>query len=283
MAETWTEPIAYVAHAYGTAAYMDTYVGDNLKFLKKNIALESAVELTISSGAVTKSQAYHSIDTEGDTAEDDLDTISGTSEGNIIAIRAEHADRTVVLKNGIGNLILGADIYLDDTDKHVMLISDGTNLHLLFTARQVTFSVNAFQYPAPGTDWTSAITGATLVANKSTKKCWLPLNFLKIGDEIVSYKVVGDMHEEGGDTCTFDCKLVRVNKADPLTTTDVAGGGITQVTADGNFDAEATLTALETMATDKQYLLELNGTTSNVSGNEAIKVIGAEIKVWRLT
>jgi hypothetical protein len=279
----WTSVKDWDPNTILTAAQLDTYLSDNTDFLKKNIALESAVELTISSGAVTKSQAYHSIDTEGDASEDDLDTISGTSEGEIIIIRAEHADRTVVLKNGTGNLILGGDIYLDDTDKHVILISDGTNLHLLFTARQVTFMVNIFQYPAPGTDWTPAITGATLAANKSAKKCWLPLNFLKIGDGIVSYKVVGDMHEEGGDTCTFDCKLVRVNKADPLTTTDVAGGGITQVDADGNFDAEATLTDLETVATDKQYLLELEGTTSNVSTNEAIKVIGAEVKVWRLT
>lgn len=143
------------------------------------------------------------------------------------------------------------------------------------------FVANTFQYPAPGTDWTPAITGATLAANKSAKKCWMPLDFLKIGDEIVSYKIVGDMHEEGGDTCTFDCKLVRVNKADPITTTDVTGGGITQVAANGNFDSEATLSAVETVATDKAYLLELAGTTSNVSTNEAIKVMVAEVTVNR--
>jgi len=283
MAETWTEPIPYVAHAYGTAAYMDTYVGDNLKFLKKNIEFESPVEKTISSGAIAATQTYHSVDNEGDAASDELNTISGVPIGKILILCAAHTDRTVILKDGTGNLILGGDIYLDNTNKHVMLISDGTNLHLLYTARQVTFMVNAFQYPASGTDWTPAITGATLAANKSAKKCWLPLNFLKIGDEIVSYKIVGDMHKEGGDTCTFDCKLVRVNKADPLTTTDVAGGDITQVTGNENFDSEATLTALETVATDKQYLLELEGTTSSVSGNEFIKVIGAEVKVWRLT
>ena len=111
--------------------------------------------------------------------------------------------------------------------------------------------------------------------------CWLPLNFLKTGDSIISYRVVGDVHEEGGDTNTFDCKLIRINKADPLTTSDVAGGGITQVDANGNFDSEATLTAEEVVATDKQYALQLTGTTTTVSGNEFIKVIGAEVMVDR--
>jgi hypothetical protein len=279
----WTSVKDFEAHTYWNASDADTYISANTEFLKKNIAWETPVELTISSGAVTRSQSYHTIDTESDGATDDLDTISGTSEGEIICVRAEHTDRTVVLKNGTGNLVLGGDIYLDDTDKHIILISDGTNLHLLYTEREVTFMADAFQYPAPGTDWTPAITGAILANNKSAKKCWLPLNYLKIGDEIVSYKIVGDMHEEGGDTCTFDCKIVSVNKADPLTTTDITGGGISQVTADGNFDSEATLSSLETVATDKQYLLELEGTTSNVSENEFIKVMGAEVKVRRLT
>lgn len=143
------------------------------------------------------------------------------------------------------------------------------------------FTVNNFQYPAPGTDWTPALTGATLAANKAAKKAWIPLEFLKIGDEIVSYKLVGDVTEGGGDTVTLDCKLVRINKADPLTTSDVAGGGITQVTADGNFDSLATLGAVETVATDKQYALEILATTSNVSATEQVTVIGAELMVNR--
>jgi len=143
-----------------------------------------------------------------------------------------------------------------------------------------TILANTFICPVPGTDWTPQLEGVKLAANKSAKKCWLPIA-LKIGDIITSYKVVGDVHEEAGDTVTFDCKLVRINKADPLTTTDINNGGITQVTADGNFDAEANCDD-ETAATDKQYALELLGTTSNVSGNEAIIVTGAEIAVTSL-
>ena len=278
----WTAPQTWSDGDTIPEGDLNTYIRDNQLFLKENILLEEADELTIAAGSVTIAKSYHSIDTQDDDPTDDLDTIAGGTEGRIIYLKANHTDRTVVLKNG-ASLILGADISLDDTDKHIALICDAAgNWHLLFSDRDLTFTVNAFQYPAPGTDWTPDITGATLAANMAAKKCWLPLNFLKIGDQIVSYKIVGDMHEEGGDTCTFDCKLVRVNKADALTTTDVAGGGIVQVTADGNFDSLATLTALEPVITDKQYLLELLGTTSNVSANEFIKVIGAEVLVRRL-
>ncbi len=140
------------------------------------------------------------------------------------------------------------------------------------------FLSNAFQYPNPGTDWTPELKGAGLGANLAAKTLWLPLNFLKIGDYIVSYKLVGDVVEAAA--VTVDCKLVRINKADPITTTDVAGGGIVQVTADGNFDVEAVLTAIEVVATDKQDTLEITGTCGAA---DAITVMGAEVKVIRLT
>lgn len=136
---------------------------------------------------------------------------------------------------------------------------------------------NAFICPAPGTNWTPQVEGANLPASRTAMKMWLPLNWLKIGDGIVSYRLVGDAVEAAA--LTLDCKLVRVNKADPLTTTDIAGGGIVQVTADGNFDVEATLTAVETVATDRQYVLEITGTTGV---GDSITVVGAEVKVNRL-
>ncbi len=75
---------------------------------------------------------------------------------------------------------------------------------------------------------------------------------------------------------TLDAKLVRVNLANPLTTTDVAGGAITQIIADGSFDSEAVLTAPEVVATDKQYKIEVLGTTGAL---DSITVIGAKVKI----
>jgi len=173
-----------------------------------------------------------------------------------------------------------------ETDGAKLAIGDGSTaggLHVAMEAVGISrvFHVNAFQYPNPGTDWTPQLEGAGLAANLSAKKVWLPLNFLKVGDIITTYNLIGDMHEEGGDTCTLDCKLVRVNKANPLTTSDITNGAITQVTADGNFDSTANCDD-ETVATDKQYVLEIAGTTSNVSANEKIIVTGAEITITRL-
>ena len=274
----WTAPPVW-ASAVLTSAQMNTYVTDNENFLKTNIALEAATELTIAAGVITKTKGYHDVDTQADAAEDDLDTINGGAEGEVIFLRAENAARTVICKHGTGNLDLrGNDIYLTDTDQILVLMHDGTNWVPVAPPNLVQeFMVNAFQYPNTGADWVPSASGASLPATRAGVTCWLPLNFLKIGDQILSYKLVGDATET--NAITLDCKLVSVNLADPLTTTDVAGGAIAQVDADGNFDVLATLTAAEVIATDKQYYLEILGTTGVA---DAILVMGAEVKVIRL-
>jgi len=139
----------------------------------------------------------------------------------------------------------------------------------------IIFHVNAFQYPAPGTDWTPQLEGAHLAQNLAAKKCWLPLNFLKVGDIITAYNLLGDAIEAAA--LTLDCKLVRVNLADPLTTTDIVNGAIIQIDADGDFD-QAVNPDDETVATDKQYVLELLGTCG---GGDSITVMGAEVTITR--
>lgn len=84
-------------------------------------------ELTISSGAITVTGTNHTIDTESDAASDDLDTINGGTDGQILIVRAENAARTVVLKDGTGNIETpdGNDIELDEVAKEVILKYDG--------------------------------------------------------------------------------------------------------------------------------------------------------------
>ena len=277
----WTNPKTWTAEVL-TSADMNVHFRDDLNYLKENIGLGAVSELTIAAGVVTKAKAYHDIDTEADAASDELDTISGGSEGDVIFIRAENAARTVIVKDGIAgadNLDLGGnDIYLTDIDQVICLIYDGTNWILVATYNQVReFATNAFQYPNPGTDWTPELNGAGLGASLGAKKCWLPLNFLKLGDQILSYKLVGDATEAAA--LTLDCKLVAIHKANPIAPSDVAGGGITQVDSDGAFDVEATLTAAEVVTTDWQYALEILGTTGV---GDSITVMGAEVKVVRL-
>ena len=76
---------------------------------------------------LTKTQTYHTIDTEADAASDDLDTISGGIEGDILVIRANNTARTVVAKDGTGNLALAGDFTMDNSEDSLTLLFDGSN------------------------------------------------------------------------------------------------------------------------------------------------------------
>ena len=127
----WTTPRTWTTDETWLAEYGNTHIRDNLNFLKTNIALGAASELTISGGVVTKTQSYHTIDTESDGATDDLDTINGGAAGDILIFSPNHTDRTVVVKNGTGNIVCDADITLDTSTEYVVLIYDGSNWQLL--------------------------------------------------------------------------------------------------------------------------------------------------------
>lgn len=127
-------PIAIVTTASGDitriqdkrgALYLAEFTEANLDDLAASL-FDPAAELTISGGVVTRTQNVHRIDTEGDAASDDLDTISGGADGMLIIVRAENAARTVVLKDGTGNLALnGQDITLGNVEPFIFLQYDG--------------------------------------------------------------------------------------------------------------------------------------------------------------
>lgn len=88
-----------------------------------DLIFDAATELTIASGAVTATQGFHSIDTEGNAASDDLDTINGMATGELCVVVASDAARTVVLKHGTGNLYCqrGQDVSLaEDSDAAIL-------------------------------------------------------------------------------------------------------------------------------------------------------------------
>lgn len=89
-------------------------------------ALAASTELTIAAGVVTAVQSYHRIDTEGDAASDDLDTINGGGGMlNRLIVRAENAARTVTITTA-GNIVTpdGNPIALDETYKMLELVWD---------------------------------------------------------------------------------------------------------------------------------------------------------------
>lgn len=108
---------------------------DAVKVGKTDFATTAATELTISSGAVTRSQLAHKIDTESDAASDDLDTISGGAEGDWCLLYRADSARAIILKHGTGNLILQNDSdYTIPANGYVLLYYDGSNWRVLMSS-----------------------------------------------------------------------------------------------------------------------------------------------------
>jgi len=107
---------------------------DNLTTLANNIDLKAgyaeAQDVTISGGVITLSGEYPfrllTVDTEGSAATDDLDSISGGTDGEIVILQCADDARNVVVKDGTG-FPIQADFTLNSTlDKIKFIrISDG--------------------------------------------------------------------------------------------------------------------------------------------------------------
>lgn len=85
------------------------------------LAAPSSGELTIATGAITKTGSYHTVDTESDAASDDLDTINGGANGEILILAAADSARTVVVKDGTGNINCAGDFDLDNVEDRIVL------------------------------------------------------------------------------------------------------------------------------------------------------------------
>jgi hypothetical protein len=81
-------------------------------------------ELTISSGAITVTHSVHTVDTEADAATDDLDTITGISNSDILILEPADSTRDIVVKHGTGNIYLdgGVDFTMDHIRDKIVLI-----------------------------------------------------------------------------------------------------------------------------------------------------------------
>lgn len=105
------------------------------------LILTRGATLTIASGVITATNSYHIVDTEGGAASDDLDTINGGVDGEILIIRTASTARDIVIKNGTGNIILagGADITLTNLRDKITLIYDS----IAAQWTEIAFSDNA--------------------------------------------------------------------------------------------------------------------------------------------
>ena len=99
----------------------------------EDIGIGAPSELTISAGAVKTSKTarmiWHSIDTEGDAATDDLDTINGGDPGQFLLIQAEDSARTVVCKHSVSLLLQRqADFTMNNVADSLFLVCLATGI-----------------------------------------------------------------------------------------------------------------------------------------------------------
>jgi len=90
------------------------------------IVLDAGAGLTISGGVITVTGSRHAVDTEAVAASDNLDTINGGTDGAILVLKAANDARTVVVKDGTGNLQLAGDFSLTHSADRLTLMYDGT-------------------------------------------------------------------------------------------------------------------------------------------------------------
>jgi len=90
------------------------------------LEFDDCTELTIAGDAITVTQNFHKIDTQGDAGTDDLDTINGESAGMFIFLRIVADARNVVIKHNTGNILCAGavDITLDTTAQFAFGIYD---------------------------------------------------------------------------------------------------------------------------------------------------------------
>lgn len=90
----------------------------------QGLIVGTPTELTIAGGVITVTKGYHKVDTQANAAQDDLDTINGGVDGQILIIRPEHTDRTVNVTEA-GNIRLdGVNRLMNNSWKTLTLIYD---------------------------------------------------------------------------------------------------------------------------------------------------------------
>lgn len=87
-------------------------------------------ELTIDTGVITPTHSFHPVDTEGDAANDDIDTIAGTNAlaGDTLILQSVDAARDSRAVNGADNIITrsGVNLTLNNTGQRLEFHFDGT-------------------------------------------------------------------------------------------------------------------------------------------------------------
>ena len=109
-----------------------TLSGGLLKSGPGFIGLGAPSVLTIAGGVVTATRSSHTIDTEGGAASDDLNTVNGGAEGDLLVLGSVAGARVPKAKDGNGNLRLAGDFtFTGAVDKLTLIKHSSGNWHEL--------------------------------------------------------------------------------------------------------------------------------------------------------
>jgi hypothetical protein len=108
----------------GSSRFDGQILADGGMLVNSKVQIDQT-ELVVASGVVTITRGYHSLDTEGGASTDNLDTINGGVDGQILVLRSNNAARDTTLTES-GNLKLSSTtMVLDDPKDTIMLIYQG--------------------------------------------------------------------------------------------------------------------------------------------------------------
>lgn len=97
----------------------------NISQLAMNGGTSSSEIYTINGGVIDIDHSVIGVISQTDPANDDLDTINGTKDGQIVVVKLNGLGGQVTLKDDTGNLRLNGDFTLTSVRDRIMLINDG--------------------------------------------------------------------------------------------------------------------------------------------------------------
>jgi len=95
---------------------------ENSQFKLPGFFSISVCNVEISSGKIAPTSSFALVNTEENASSDNLDTISGGSQGDLLILVAYDDTNTVVVRDGIDNIYLGQSTVSLDEDKHALLL-----------------------------------------------------------------------------------------------------------------------------------------------------------------
>lgn len=133
----WMVVQGYVS---GTGDLLDLAGGNIDDVGMLNLGEDEAV--TISVGEITPTKSFHKIANEGGAATDDLDTINGGADGDILVLMPSSSGQDITFKDGTGNLNLSGDFTTGDTSDSITLIYRNTGTPKWYELSRTSASVN---------------------------------------------------------------------------------------------------------------------------------------------